>query len=294
MRRTTAALMTVLVAALGAGPLPPDRAWADAGVVDARLDHPGRVEVVMEIPPVLEELAARAGERSGRRWVPVPVVGFVDDDLRAGVVTVCRATRWVEVRPGEDRDVVLATAQAAYLVAINAAFHEWRVPGGVDAPCPFDPAEDLPAAVVEEAVRRTAVAQLPRPRPTIPPGLALTGLPAYLVTGHLLGFGPVTRRLDLGTVSPAVTFSGTGTTTVVWGDGATSSHDVPGRPYPDGEVVHTYRDRGTYTVQVIDTWRVTYDVDGILGGVLEATLDPVTIEAFPVQEYRAVRTLVRR
>jgi hypothetical protein len=294
MRWTRAALVTVLLVAVAVGPPPADRAWADAGVVDARMDHPGRIEVVMEIPPVLEDLAARAGERSGRRWVPVPAVGFVDDDLRAGVVTVCRATRWVEVRPGDDPDLVLAMAQAAYLAAVNTAFHEWRVPGGVDGPCPFDPAEDLPAAVVEEAVRRTAVAQAPRPRPSIPPGLALTGLPAYLVTGHLLGFGPVTRRLDLGTVSPSVTFFGTGTTTVVWGDGATSSHDVPGRPYPDGEVVHTYLDRGTYTVQVIDTWRVTYEVDGILGGVLEATLEPVTIEGFPVQEYQAVRTLVRR
>jgi hypothetical protein len=281
------AVTTALLAA------PSAAAFGAPSVVDSGIDRPGEVGVVVEVPPVLEELVGRAGARSGRVWLPVPAVGLVQDDLAAGRITVCRALRFVELLPGQDRDQVLAEAQAAYLRAVTTAFYEWRDPGGGETPCPFDASEGLPAAVVEEAVRAAVVARLPRPTPRIPPGVALTGLRAYLVTDHTLDFGPLAQRVDLGVVTATVTLTGTGTTTVDWGDGTLTSHTVPGSAYPTGTVVHTYLERGHYAVQVIDTWRVVYDVDGILSGVLEATLEPVVLHDFPVVEYRAVRTTRR-
>ncbi len=119
-----------------------------------------------------------------------------------------------------------------------------------------------PAEVAEPFVRTIP---LPAPRPRIPPGHAITGLPAYLETR-----GSLTHR-----VGPAPTELGpievraTGAYYVDWGDGTPEEGPFPfeGEPYPAGRIVHTYRHTGTYTVTVREAWSAEWRLGGDSGTV---------------------------
>ena len=92
-----------------------------------------------------------------------------------------------------------------------------------------------------------------------------------------------------------VEVSATGKTTVDWGDGTPPiTYDVPGGPYPDGQIRHTYGDASTVTVTVTDNWVIDFRATTAGGAVLIDTviaeLDEVVIEDFEVREFRAVRT----
>ncbi|MDP8987897.1 MAG: PKD domain-containing protein [Actinomycetota bacterium] len=132
-------------------------------------------------------------------------------------------------------------------------------------PCPNEPgtpATLTPAEVAEPFVRTIP---LPAPRPRIPPGHAITGLPAYLETR-----GSLTHR-----VGPAPTELGpievraTGAYYVDWGDGTPEEGPFPfeGEPYPAGRIVHTYRHTGTYTVTVREAWSAEWRLGGDSGTV---------------------------
>lgn len=119
-----------------------------------------------------------------------------------------------------------------------------------------------PAQVAEPFVRTIP---LPAPRPRIPPGHAITGLPAFLETR-----GTLTHR-----VGPAPTELGpievhaTGAYYVDWGDGSPEEGPFPfeGEPYPSGRIVHTYRDTGTYIVSVREAWSADWRLGGDSGTV---------------------------
>jgi hypothetical protein len=72
-----------------------------------------------------------------------------------------------------------------------------------------------PAALAEQFWQTIP---LPSPRPSIPPGYAITGKPAYLVTDGTVAPAPFTEPTPLGllTVTPHGTYH------VVWGDGAST------------------------------------------------------------------------
>lgn len=122
--------------------------------------------------------------------------------------------------------------------------------------------EITPGEVAEPFVRTIP---LPAPRPRIPPGHAITGLPAYLETrgslSHRVGPAPT----ELGPIE----VHATGAYYVDWGDG--SPEEGPflfeGEPYPSGRIVHTYRDTGTYTVTVREAWSAHWRLGGDSGTV---------------------------
>jgi hypothetical protein len=156
--------------------------------------------------------------------------------------------------------------------------------------CPVEPTEAVPAVVLREAVTQTIRDDLPRPELEVPPGYALTGMPAYLVTNHQLEYGPVTHSVDLGIAVLDVTVSGTGSTHVDWGDGTVATYHAPGTPWPDGQVVHTYRDAQTVDITVTDTWQVTYRVPALgIEDSIEAPLPARTLDGLEVQQIQAVR-----
>jgi hypothetical protein len=169
---------------------------------------------------------------------------------------------------------VLAWLATLHLPACTA-------PAAGPAPVPINP------AVL--AVEFWQTIPLPTPHPTIPPGYAVTGKPAYLVTNGILAPAPYQRPTPLG----ALTITARGTYLIDWGDGSLPTWTGPfaqeGRPYPDGNIVHTYDNTGTATVTVQEVWTATWAL-GPAHGVLGALRTSATIAGFPVQQIQAVLT----
>jgi hypothetical protein len=221
----------------------------------------------------------------GMVWVGLPRVGSMEGD--DGEIRHCRAINWVRV-PADERDERLAQAEDDYLWLYQALPELWEHDPYRE--CPVDPGDEIPPAILRDAVIRTIRDDMPRPILEVPPGYALTGMPAYLVTNHDLEYGPVTHTVDLGMAVFDVTVTATGTTEVDWGDGTVVTYHSPGAPWPDGEVVHTYRDAGTVTISVLDTWEVTYRVPAL--GIVDTVTAPLparALDAFEIQQVQAVR-----
>jgi len=268
-------------------------------IKDRRTDQNGRVEAVLQ-PNVSTDAASLAkASVSGPRlfWVAIPKVSF-SGDVDDGNEGFCRGWRYVAGDTQEEADQIRWHGFAAYQ-QLWVSLIAWELPGvRNDVDCPVDPVDQVPIVVVRDAVRGVAIEQLPRPTPEIPPGKALTGLPAFLVTAHDVGgsdlaFGPVQTTVDLGLFTATVEIEAHGTTTVDWGDGTVTSHTVVGTPWPDGQVRHTYTDKGTVTVTVTDHWQVEFRViDPVsITDTVTAELQAVAIDDFPVREYRAVRVV---
>jgi len=186
--------------------------------------------------------------------------------------------------------------RSSYL-AVHTLLLSFEAPDvALDVDCEGNPAAEVPAVVLRDAVRTAVTGQLPRPELRIAPGFALAGLETYLDTGTLHGLA-YDRSIPvvIGPFVYDVQVSATGETTVDWGDGTPPiTYDVPGGPYPDGQIRHTYRDASTVTVTVTDTWVIDFRATTASGAVLTDTviaeLDEVVIEDFEVREFRAVRT----
>jgi hypothetical protein len=248
----------------------------------------GRLSRALSIGPAVEIVRPTSSRRptDGMVWAGLPrLSSYVDEQ---GDVVFCRAVQWVRVLPNDRADRV-RNANAVVLGLFG------RLPElqGHDPnhPCPTDPTETIPPVVVQHAVLETIEDQLPRPTLEVPPGYALTGMPAYLVTNHQLDYGPVTHTVDLGITVVDVTVTATGTTHVDWGDGHAETYHTPGTPWPDGQVRHTYIDTGTVTITATDTWQVTYQVPALgIEDSVTAPLAPRSLEGFEVQQLQAVRT----
>jgi hypothetical protein len=232
--------------------------------------------------PIVEQTLRR---NNGKVWVGIPALGSMEGE--AGELLFCRRTRWVRVEP-QDRGQQIRNGEASFL----GLFDGLPELQGHDPylECPVDPADAVPAVVLRTAVEETIRDDLPRPELEVPPGYALTGMPAYLVTNHQLEYGPVTHAVDLGVAVLDVTVTGFGVTRVDWGDGTEATYHSPGTPWPDGEVAHTYRDAQTVNITVTDTWQVTYRVPALgIEDSIEAPLPARTLESFEVQQIQAVR-----
>ncbi|MEX1178167.1 MAG: hypothetical protein WEB09_06870, partial [Nitriliruptor sp.] len=218
-------------------------------------------------------------------WIGVPRFGYTGD-LDDGNQGMCTALTWTRVLR-EDAAAAEAEAERAHLAAFHGLALD-REGFRPNVPCPADPADALPVEMVEEFITATVSEQLPRPTLSLPPGYAITGLRAYLVTGHDLDFGPVSIPVDLGIVAFDVQLSATGASTVDWGDGTITTHDSGGTGYPDGAVSHVYTDAAIVDITVTDTWTVAYEAGPFVGSIT-APLLPVTLPDVEIQERQAVR-----
>jgi hypothetical protein len=130
---------------------------------------------------------------------------------------------------------------------------------------------------------------LPVPHPSIPPGYAITGKLAYLVTGGTVA----PARFQEGTPLGPLVITARGSYLVDWGDGTlptwTGPYREEGGPYPDGRIFHTYDSTGTVTVTVRESWTATWTL-GPAHGVLGALQTAATVAGFPVQQLQAVIT----
>jgi hypothetical protein len=130
---------------------------------------------------------------------------------------------------------------------------------------------------------------LPVPRAVIPPGYAITGKPAYLVTTGTLAPPSYQHATPLGLLSIRAHAS----YQVDWGDGTSPLWAGPytdeGLPYPDGTISHTYDNVGTVTVTVQEDWTATWAL-GNASGTLNALHTTATIAGFPVRQIQAVIT----
>lgn len=230
---------------------------------------------------------ASGGGGDGTVWVGLPFLRVLPG------WEPCIAYDWVARDPEDDvdgeRDEAWATTRSLYEDTPSLQGHEI-----VD--CDADIAEPLPVELVRDLVREPVVDLLPRPEPELPPGYALTGMPAYLVTHHDLTYQrPEPLILEFQGTRLAVDVTGQATMYVDWGDG-TGEHAYtrPGRPYPDGEVRRAYAHKGTTQLTIVDEWTLDYTVraDGqtiIEDQIPPFRLPPVTHD-LDIRELRATRT----
>lgn len=148
----------------------------------------------------------------------------------------------------------------------------------------------VPAAVaVDPAILAASFWEtipLPAPRPNIPPGYAITGKPAYLVTNGTLNPAPYHQQTVVGSLA----IKAHGTYQVDWGDGATGGpYQSEGQPWPHGTIAHTYDSIGAYNVIVTEIWTATWQL-GAAHGTLTRLTTRGTIPTFPVRQIQAVIT----
>ncbi|HEX2850252.1 MAG TPA: hypothetical protein VHN98_06855, partial [Acidimicrobiales bacterium] len=127
----------------------------------------------------------------------------------------------------------------------------------------------------------------PSTSPSIAPGHAITGKPAYLEQATTTAtqtfdtiLGPLTITLQ------ATTF------TVDWGDRTgrdPGPYLSPGGPWPDGPARHTYTTAGTYTITITQTWNATWTVAGQTSPAPLTVTSTDRIPNFEARQLQAVR-----
>jgi hypothetical protein len=130
---------------------------------------------------------------------------------------------------------------------------------------------------------------LPKPQPSVQPADGITGIPVYLQIA-----GPQEGTWSFETFGITITISATSTYDIDWGDGTVvTGITSQGGPYPDGDIVHGYRWKGTYDIVVTQQWTATWTASGAGtagGGTITGVLQTVGIvEDFVVTEVQAVR-----
>ncbi|MBI2710428.1 MAG: hypothetical protein HYX34_12160 [Actinobacteria bacterium] len=154
-----------------------------------------------------------------------------------------------------------------------------RIDGGRICLGPTTPGFD-PAAYAAEIF---ASVPAPRPGPSIPPGRMIVALAARLVTT-----APLTFDASAPTPLGPLRLRARARIYVNWGDGHTAGpYDEPGRPYPDGTIVHRWATAGRYDVTVTYRWTATWQWAGRTEPV-PGTLDTTDrIPGYPVIELQA-------
>jgi hypothetical protein len=153
------------------------------------------------------------------------------------------------------------------------------------AACP--PAAGAAAPAVDPATLAEEFWQtipLPVPKPTIPPGYAITGKTAYLVTDGTVAPAAFVEPTPLG----LLTVTAHGTYSVDWGDGSSGGpYTSEGTGYPNGQIVHTYERTGTVRVTLRETWTATWTL-GAAAGTLDQLATQGTIPGLDVRQIQAV------
>lgn len=207
--------------------------------------------------------------------IPVDLIEYVPYVIPRGNGSYCVAfTETILPAPLNPADGQNAGAVSIFLI-------------GVYGLCPGAPVP--PALAVNPAVLAAQFWQtipLPVPKPSIPPGYAITGKPAYLVTDGTVDPPSWTNATPLG----PLTVTAHGTYRVDWGDGSTTGpFSAEGQPYPQGSIVHTYDVAGTATVTVTEQWTATWTL-GAAGGALQQLQTQAAIPNLRIQQLQAVLT----
>jgi hypothetical protein len=157
------------------------------------------------------------------------------------------------------------------------------------AACPAIPAVNPAPLAVDPATLAEQFWQsipLPVPTPAIPPGYAITGKAAYLVTGGTIAPAAYVEQTPLG----KLVVRAQGTFDVDWGDGTTSSGITSvGAAYPHGSISHTYERVATVTVTLTERWTATWSL-GAARGTLDELETQATLPNFAVRQVQAVIT----
>lgn len=146
-----------------------------------------------------------------------------------------------------------------------------------------------PIDPVTLAVQFWQTIPLPVPNPAIPPGYAITGKEAYLVTNGTTSPPTYSEATPLG----PLTVTAVGTYRVNWGDpgapGWTGPYAEEGQPWPNGQITHVYEYSGTDDVTVEEDWTATWQLAGARGN-LSGLHTAATIHGFKVEQLQAVLT----
>jgi hypothetical protein len=101
----------------------------------------------------------------------------------------------------------------------------------------------------------------------VPPGYAITGKPAYLVTGGTTDPRPFVRQTPLG----SLIISAVGAYQVDWGDGTFPTwcgpYNSEGLPWPNGNIAHTFDDTGYFNITLAEYWTATWTLAGRSGNL---------------------------
>lgn len=156
-------------------------------------------------------------------------------------------------------------------------------------PCPPSRTRPAPVDPAALALQFWKTIPLPVPQPSIPPGYAITGKPAYLVTHGQTSPATYVFTTPIGLLK----ITAHGRYSVDWGDGSsptwTGPYSTEGQPWPQGDITHTYEFVGSYNVLVTEGWSATWALAGASGtlGGLRTTAE---VAGFPVQQVQAVIT----
>jgi hypothetical protein len=172
----------------------------------------------------------------------------------------------------------------------NATVSQWLATVHFPNCPPAKPGANLPAIdPAALAVRFWRTIPLPVPRPTIPPGYAVTGKTAYLVTNGTTEPPAYVDNTPLG----QITVQARGTYLVDWGDDTqpvwTGPYAEEGQPWPNGQITHTYDVAGSYTVAVQEGWTAVWHLGGT-NGTLTGLRTTAAIPNFKVEQLQAVIT----
>ena len=205
---------------------------------------------------------------------PADVLHWPDLRVEPGVGW-CIYWHRIDVYPGAATSARAAEAERRWLMLLGSY--------------PMCPRTARPPTVraTPQVVAREVVEEidLPVPAPSIAPGFALTGKPAYLETGTTLDPPTVERPTELGTI----TVTPRGVYVVDWGDGTPPErHAVEGGPWPDGRISHVYTRTGRYDVVVAVEWTAQWVVAGV-PGTLDGLRTEATVAGFEARQLQAVR-----
>lgn len=127
---------------------------------------------------------------------------------------------------------------------------------------------------LSESFQRLAPPQRPGLQPV---GRALVNMPTIFYAGQ-----PATMDVAVPVPGAEVRISAKAAYTWNFGDGSRTTVDVPGAPYPNKDVTHTYRQSGERRITLTTTWRGSYTVAGDgpypISGVVRQVSRPLDLQ----------------
>lgn len=166
-----------------------------------------------------------------------------------------------------------ASVSAVTLGAVTAT--------GMPAGCPVGTVQVSPELV---ALSFWEQADLPAPAPHIAPGWMITGMRAYLEANT-----STTAHFEYDTPFGLLVIDARAAELVVdWGDGTgRERYESLGGPWPDGDVVHIYADKGSVDVTATQDWTATWTLGGA-SGTLDGMQTTGNIDNLQLRELEAV------